>query len=138
MRKSGVTLVELLVALTIFALLLSSLFYATTVELRLWQNSVDKSNLLQVRQYILSRINRDVRKALAIGPTANRANLTLITSSGQISYRLESGKIRRQENASTAYLSDEDEIQTFILSYPKPKQIVVQIDNEITEVGLRN
>ncbi|MBI5399614.1 prepilin-type N-terminal cleavage/methylation domain-containing protein [Candidatus Saganbacteria bacterium] len=134
----GFTLVELLISLTVLIIFLGSLFYAVTVELRQWRQLADISQQQQTRQIILSRIVKEIRAAKEISATSSSTNLNLVLPAGHAEFRLQDGKIRCQVNSYVAFLSDNDEIKTFRVSYPGRRQVELYLDKEETLVGLRN
>ena len=138
MRKNGFTLVELIVSLTIFALLLGCMFYAFGVELRFWDKIVMKSEKQQIANIVITRMTQDIRSAAKILAGSNSDKLLLMVGSDTIEYSLTNDKVRRKKNNYSSYLTMEGDIEQLSFSYPTAKLVEINIDDYKTRIGLRN
>ncbi len=136
--RQAFTLVELIVSLTIFAMLLGGVYYALGVELNLWKRISASVETQQIGNMLLSRIVRDIREAKEILPASNKERLLLKIGSDIIEYSLTSGKVKRKKNAYTAYLTAEKQIQALAFYYPAPRLIEIKVENFTTKACLRN
>ena len=138
MRRTGFTLIELIVSLTIFAMILGSIFYVLGVELKYWKKFVACGEKQQIANMVLARIARDVRGASNIIPSSGSQVLLLSVGGETVEYSLVDKKVRRKKNASSSYLTDIGDIKTLSFLYPTSKSVEISLENITTSVGMRN
>ena len=137
-RENGLTLVELIIALTLFTVLAGSVFYAFGSELRLWRKIAEKCQREQVANLAAERICHDIRAASEILAASASEELQLRVGSENISYRLVNYKIRRQKGSSIAYLTNEREVEKLIFSYSSGNLVEVTVGDFCSRVEIRN
>jgi prepilin-type N-terminal cleavage/methylation domain-containing protein len=115
--RRGFTLVELVVALTLFALVAGAIFYSFGNYYRCWRKLTKQVAVLQVKNLVAERLTTELR---AGDPT--------------IAYSYEAGKVQRKKNGSIAYLTSPGEINGLAFSYPAEKMVVVTLDDLTWEV----
>ena len=138
MKRKGFTLVELIVSLTIFSLLLGSIFYALKIELGIWKRIVGSAEKQQIANMVLSRIVRDIRSAKELLPASTNQKLGLEIGSDTIEYDLLNHKIRRKKNNYSAYLTTQGELEELSFSYPKANLVEIKVEGFTTQTCLRN
>ncbi|MFC1568090.1 type II secretion system protein J [Candidatus Margulisiibacteriota bacterium] len=138
MRTKGFTLVEMIVTLSIFAMLMGSVFHILDIELKLWDRLVSASEKQQVANLVLTRIVRDVRAAKEIGPASSNEELVLTIGADTIEYALVNKKVRRRKNGKTSYLTDADDLEPLSFSYPAYKIVGIKLGDNTTRAYLRN
>jgi prepilin-type N-terminal cleavage/methylation domain-containing protein len=138
MRKKGFTLVELIISLTIFAILLTGIIYALGIELSTWKRIANASEKQQIENLILARITRDIRCAAQIFPASNPDRLSLKIGSDTIEYSFTNAKVKRKKNNYSSYLSIEGDIQALSFSYPATNLVEVRLDDIKTQIYMRN
>lgn len=138
MRRKGFTLVELIISLTIFAMILVSTFYVLGVELRYWKKFVTDGEKQQIANMVITRIARDVRSASEVTPSSASQILLLSAGGETIEYSLIEKKVRRKKNAASSYLTDINDIKTLSFLYPTSNSVEISLENITTMVSLRN
>lgn len=137
MRK-GFSLVELIIALGLFACLFGSLFYFTGQALRFWRQTADNCSHQQTEDFVLTQILSDVRQAEQVLPASNSTTLILSCEGESIQYSLINRKVQRQKNGSIGYLTTENEINTLSFVYPSAKRVQICLATVSAEAFLRN
>jgi prepilin-type N-terminal cleavage/methylation domain-containing protein len=137
-RNRGFTLVELIVALSLFAMLLGGIFYAWGVELNFWKRAVASVEKQQVANMVLARIVRDIRNAGELLPASDDHQLLLKIGSDTIEYSLVNQKIRRKKNSYSAYLTSEGELKALSFAYPDARLVEIKVEGFTTRTALRN
>lgn len=79
-RHSAFTLIEIMVALSIFLVMLAIIFVPLTMSLNLFSIGKTRSNVLQAAQSTLDGIEGDLRKAIMVFPNAALENVTYTVS----------------------------------------------------------
>ncbi len=138
MKKSGFTLVELMVSLSLLAVLGGSMFYAFGVELKLWQKLTDSMAEQQIINSAMAQIVNDVRSAREIVYSASGDDLILLVGADRIEYSLVNEKLRRKKNDRSSYLTDIGEIKEFAVAYPTTRLVEVSLNNNKARAFLRN
>jgi prepilin-type N-terminal cleavage/methylation domain-containing protein len=138
MRTKGFTLVEMIVALSIFAMLMGSVLHILDIELKLWNRLVLISEKQQISNLVLTRVVRDVRAAREIGPASSNEELVLNIGEDTIEYALVNKKVRRRKNGRSSYLTDADDLKELSFSYPAYKIVGIKLGDNTTRVYLRN
>lgn len=136
-QKNGFTLIEMLVALGLCAILLFSLIYIFNFTLKLMKNQQQKSLDQGAGLIILSQISKDIRncEALSIDPKTNALRLTL--NSQEAAYVYQNNKIAKISAKSTQYLSDEDQISQLKFSQNN-NLISIELNQLMANVYKRN
>ena len=137
-QKSGFTLIELIVSLTIFSMLLGGIYFALGIELSFWKRVVGICEDQQIKNMVLLRIVRDLRGAEEILPLSNNKTLAVKVGGNTLEYTLKNKKIRRKKNNYSAYLTTKGEFSTRAFEYPTPKLVKIEIEDWTTTVFLRN
>ena len=138
MLKKGFTLVELIIALTIFALLSGGIYYALGTELDFWQRVVSQAEKQQINNAVMHRLVRDIRAAEEIMPSSDNFDLRLKHGAEIIEYTLVNQKVRRKKNLSASYLTDINEVTELFFAYPAPGLVEVYLNDLVTRAALRN
>jgi prepilin-type N-terminal cleavage/methylation domain-containing protein len=134
--RRGFTLVELLISLTLLAMLLGGLLYALCGGLRNWRKISGRAVTLQIENIVAERLSSDVRgSAIMTGSTSTELFLQL--GPDTVSYKLEAGKVRRKKGSSTAYWTSQGEIKALTFSYPAANQVLIGLDGSSCLVGGR-
>jgi len=130
--KRGFTLVEMIVALTLFSLLVGGLFYSLSGGLRNWRKISRRAALGQIRLIVAERLCADLRQGVVLpGSTSSEAIVRL--DGDQVSYQLSAGKVKR----NSAYLTVEGEIGRLEFAY-HGRLTEVRLDGLSFEVQARN
>ncbi|MBU0671599.1 MAG: prepilin-type N-terminal cleavage/methylation domain-containing protein [Candidatus Margulisbacteria bacterium] len=138
MRKKGFTLVELVVALTIFGLLLGGIYFAFGVELKFWQSIANAGAKQQISNLVLSRMISDIRSAKELIFSANGDELILMIGADRIEYSITNNKVLRKKNNFSVYLTDQGELQTLSVAYPTTRMVEIMLGNLTARASLRN
>lgn len=111
MRK-GFTLIEIMVALTIFFVILSSSFLLLKNAGRFWQKFSDKMASFEVVSSVSGVIIRDIWEAKFITAEAGDQRLVLIDlDDNELQFELISGRIRRKKGGSSSYLTYDEYVE---------------------------
>ncbi|KPJ66705.1 hypothetical protein AMJ44_08010 [candidate division WOR-1 bacterium DG_54_3] len=137
-ERKGYTLVELIIALSLFATLLGGIFYAWGVELNFWKRAVASVEKQQIANMVLARIVSDIRNAEELLPASDDHRLLLKIGSDAIEYSLVGQKIRRKKNSYSAYLTSEGELKALSFSYPDARLVEIKVEGFMTRTALRN
>ena len=138
MRKKGFTLVELIISLTIFAILLTGIIYSLGIELSTWNRIANAAEKQQIENSVLARITRDIRSATQILPSSDPDRLSLKIGSDTIEYSFANAKVKRKKNNYSSYLTVEGDIQALAFSYPAGNLVEVRLDDTKTQIYMRN
>ena len=134
--RRGFTLVELLIALTLLAMLLGGSLCALGGGLRNWRKIGGRAATLQIENIVAERLCGDVRgSAIMTGSTSTELFLRL--GPDTVSYKLEAGKVRRQKGGSSASWTSEGEIKALTFAYPAANQVLIGLDGNSFLVGGR-
>ena len=117
MTRRGFTLVELVIALTLFALVSGVIVLAFGSYWRSWRKLAKQVSIMQVKNLVAERITTDLR-----------------AGDQTVAYSYEAGKVQRKKNGTVAYLTSPGEIGQLRLTSPAAKMIVVQLDDLSWEV----
>jgi len=135
--RQGFTPLELVVALSLTSILMLSGLFLLSTYLRSYKRAGREAEGLQITQLITTRLVREIRSADRL--TEKFPNkITLKYGTSLISYDLKDGKLRRQIDSSSAYLTDTGEIKILSFSYPRPGLVKIKIDGTQTGVFCRN
>jgi len=135
--KKGFTLIELIVSLTLAAIVFLSGTFLLFSYIRSSKKVGTQAGLIQLRQSILYQITKDVRSADSIA-ASTPVQLVIKYGTSVISYDYANNKIRRKKDGSTAYLTDIGQISSLSFSYPKPGLTIIDLDQEKTGAFCRN
>jgi prepilin-type N-terminal cleavage/methylation domain-containing protein len=136
--RSGFSLVELIVALSIFAMLSISILYVFGSELKLSKKISRMSEKQQLINTVMDRMARDIRAACAIHPSSDKNKLVLSVEADSIEYSIINEKVRRQKNSFSVYLTDTGEIKALSFAYPLARMVEVELDGSLNKFILRN
>jgi prepilin-type N-terminal cleavage/methylation domain-containing protein len=136
--RRGFSLVELIVSLSIFALLSVSVLYVFGTKLNLSKKITGASQKQQLVNAVLTRISQDIRAASAIYPSSNAEKLLLSVEADSIEYSFINEKIRRKKNDYSAYLTDTGELKAPSFAYPFSRMVEVHLEGSKTKYLLRN
>jgi len=137
MNKRGFTLVEIIVSLSIFAILLSSMYYIFGVELRLWQRYITASEDLQISNMVMTKITRDIRAADKI-ISSSSDQLSLKVETDTIQYSFSKGKVKRKKNSRSSYLTTKGDLSALSFASLSDKLVEIKINDFSTKIVLRN
>jgi prepilin-type N-terminal cleavage/methylation domain-containing protein len=138
MKRKGFTLVELVVALSIFSMLLGIIYYILGTELSFWKKTVNAAEKIQLSNAVLTRIIRDARNAKEILAGSNQDVLALRIGPDRIEYSMANDKIKRKKNNYSTYLTDAGEIDGLSFNYPGAKLVEIRLEGFTTRACLRN
>lgn len=138
MNKKGFTLVELMISLTISAMLIGGVLYAFSAEFALWKRIVAGSEKQQIANMVLTRIISDSRNANEISPSSSSSALSLKVGTESIEYSLANNKVRRKKDGYSSYLTDTGDLGALSFSYPDAKQVEIKVEDFKAKVILRN
>lgn len=138
MKRSGFTLVELLVSIAILCLITAGMYYAFGAQLRIWDRIVVTSEEHEVANLVLGRICRDTRAAEGILAGSDSTRLILDVAGQRIEYALSEAKVKRKIDHYTTYLTDKGQVSHLSFAYPAEKQVRVKVGDLETRVCLRN
>jgi len=138
MKRSGFTLVELIVALSIFAFLLGNIFFFLGTQVKFWNKTEALVKKQQISHIILAQIIRDLRSAATISPLSSKEKLQLMIGPDLIEYSLANQKIKRRKNNYSRYLTTEEEIKTFYFAYPASREVEINIEDFSVKTFSRN
>ena len=136
--RRGFSLVELIVALSIFAMLSASILYVFGTELKIAKKIAAASQKRQLVNAVMARISQDIRAASAILPSSIPSKLLLSIEADSIEYSVVNQKVRRKKNGYSAYLTDKGELMSLSFVYPLNKLVEVNLDGAKTKYALRN
>jgi len=136
MRAKGFTLIETIVAISLFSIILIASGSFLSGFVRSFKLTANKSNSIQNKQLVSRNIVRDARFASKIQIT--NKTIELIKKDFTISYTYKNNKVLRKENNYSAYITNDYEIKTLDFSLVNPRLLKVSMDNLTTEVFCRN
>ena len=138
MKRRGFTLVEMIISMTISAMLIGGMLFAFGAGFRLWKKIVSAGEKQQIANMVLTRIIRDARSADKISASSGAGVLSLKTGTESIEYSLADNKVRRKKDSYSSYLTDAGEVAELSFSYPSGKQVEIKVENFKAKVSLRN
>jgi len=138
MKRRAFTLVELIVSISIFLLLIGTIYYALGTQLRFLRKITNKGENQQISNMVLSRIVQDIRCAEEILSASNTNSLFLKVGSDTIEYALKNQKVKRKKNNYSSYLTDVEDIQKLTFSYPANRTVQISLEAWTTKAYLRN
>lgn len=138
MKHKGFTLVELIISLNITLILVGGMLFAFGQASRSWKRVARRAERLQIENIITERICRDARGADEIMTGSGSSEIKLKLGSATVSYSLSAGKVRRKMGGSTAYLTNDNEIERLNFAYPVKNFAEVHLDNYVFLVAVRN
>lgn len=121
MGRQGFTLVEMVIALALTAVLVSGIFYAFGQGMRRWARIVRESELLQIENIVGERIIRDLRAGLK-----------------GVSYDLTNGKVRMKKDGVAAYLTNAGEINHLTIAFPEHDLAKLELNDFGAFISIRN
>jgi len=136
--RTGLTLIELLVAISLAAILLTAVSSFFWRSVKSWEIIAVKYGRQQASRPCLARIERDIRSASQVITSSTTEEVSLISGGEVISYRLIEQKLRRKKGASSAYLSSEGEIGDLVFSYPSAGSVIIHSGKRVIYVSTRN
>lgn len=137
MKNKGFTLIELLVALSLSAIVLCAGAYLLVNFLHSYKSAASNLNKLQAEQIVLRNITKDCREAKKIEVKGQAAVLTN-KDGALITYELINNKVRRREGNSSAYITDDKEIQILNFSIESQNLLNIHVDSQSTKAAIRN
>lgn len=118
--KKGFTLVELLLALMVSALVLNSAFLLAFGTLHTQKRTAVFSKNYQEAAALLGLMTKEIRAANAISPSSTGSKLVLVSGPDLITYEFLSQKIKRSKNLSGQYMTGDGTLKKTAFSYPAP------------------
>lgn len=137
MRK-GFSLVEMIIALSLFACLFCSLYYFTGQTIRFWQRAAGNCSRQQTEDFVLEQIIAAVRQSDQIMPTSSSTTIILSCEGENMQYSIINHKVQRNKNGTIGYLTDENEIDRLSFSYPSAKRVQISLKTVSVEAFIRN
>jgi len=136
--RPGFTLVELIIGLSVFALLMGTIFFTFGQEINLWDRLVSSVEGEQISTMVISKITNDIKSADQIMPGSDKNKLLLKIGADTVEYSLYKDKIRRKKNSSSSYLTDVGDLGTLVFSYLGNNLVKIKTDNLSSTVFSRN
>jgi len=136
-KKNGFTLLECIIAISLFGLLLS---ITSQILISFYKNfnfAIRKNQICEVKNYLNNRLSYNLRNAIQILPESNYCTLAFIPNSNSrkpIKYSLINNKIRERIGKSSHYLTEEKIIKNLEFLYKSSFLIcykITFIDNSI-------
>ena len=127
LNKQGFTLVELLIALMISALVLNSAFLFAFGALSAKKKTAAFSNNFQEAASSLGLMIKEIRASESISPSSTDTKLLLLCGPDLITFEFLSGKIKRSKNASGQYITTDDSLDKTVFFYPSPGTARIEI-----------
>jgi len=137
MKKQGFTLVELMIALSLSAVLLAGIFFSFGQGIRNWRIIVKSASNLQIENLIAERITSDIRAASEISAGSSSEEVVLKNEIETIGYKLVDRKVRRKKGTSISYLTSEDEVRKLFFAYPAAGVVEVKLDDFAWKAAVR-
>ena len=138
MKRRGFTLVELIIALALTALLFGTITFAFGQALRAWKITADRAARHQVANISLERLARDIRSASSISAATSPGGIRLTVEGETIEYSWDNLKLKRKKGNYSAYLTNEGEIGNVSFSFPAQPLVQVKVDNYTVLAGARD
>ncbi|OGC06570.1 hypothetical protein A2230_04615 [candidate division WOR-1 bacterium RIFOXYA2_FULL_36_21] len=136
MKKRGFTLLETIIAISLFSILLMAGTTILSSHIRSFRLVSEKTSSIQTIQIVAREITKDCRLSSNISVAYNTA--VLAQKGSTISYDIKDKKVRRRKDSYTAYLTDEGEIKILEFKLLAPKLLAFSVDGVTTEVFCRN
>ena len=127
LNKNGFTLVELLIALIISAMVLNSAFLFAFGALGTQKRALTFSSNFQEALSTLGLMTKEIRASNLISPSSTDKKLLLFSGPDLITYEFLSGKIKRSRNASGQYITADGSLEKAAFFYPSPKSVRIEI-----------
>lgn len=127
-RKTGFTLIELTVAVSLSMILTTGMFFFLGQGIRNWKKITQSAAATQVENIIAERITTDIRFGREIMAASGSEEVFIKNGAEIITYRLVSRKVRREKGAEAAYLTSEDEVSKLAFSYPAAGTVRVELN----------
>ena len=135
--KKGFTLIELIISLTLAAIVFLSGTFLLSNYLRSSRKIETAASLIQLKQSVLAQITKDVRSSDSIAQSTP-AQLIIRYGASIISYDYANKKVRRKKDGSSAYLTEDGQINNLSFSFPKQGLVIINLDDLITGAFCRN
>lgn len=137
MKRSGFTLIEILISLLILGIILPIFFFSISAYIKNYHKISGKIETIQIAQNILRQISDSVRNAKEIkSVAAQKIELDDLT------YEFKEQKVKRIKGKGSAYLTNKGEIEDLAFESVKPKLVGIYIKtksfNMETKVFCRN
>ena len=127
LNKNGFTLVELLIALIISALIINSAFLFAFGMLAAQKRAAVFSRNFQEAAASLGLMTKEIRASNSISPSSTDTKLLLLSGPDLITYEFLSGKIKRSKNTSGQYITADGSLEKTVFYYPSPKIVRIEI-----------
>ena len=135
--KKGFTLIEMIVVISLFSVimlsgsqLLSSFFRASKVVEK-------KSEMLQIKQGIITRLTKEIRNADQI-KSCSADKLVLANKTDIFEYGMKNNKAYRSKNGALQYLCEPGELRSLGFEEEIKGLIIIKADGYETGVFCRN
>lgn len=137
MKSRGFTLVELVIALSLSAVLLAGIFFSFGQGIRNWRIIARSASNMQIKNLVAERITSDIRAAREVSAGSSSEEVVLKNETETIGYKLVDRKVRRRKGASGAYLTSEDEVRKLFFAYPAAGVVEVKLDDFAWKAAVR-
>ncbi len=137
-QRPGFTLVELIISLSVFAVLMGTIFFTFGQEVNMWDRLVSTIEGEQIGTMVISKITTDIKSADQILPGSDKDKLLLKIGLDTIEYSLYKNKVRRKKNKYSSYLTDVGDISTLVFSYLGNNLVKIKTGSLSTTVFSRN
>lgn len=134
MRRTGFTLVELLLALALGLMLAGSLFSLLRRQSEFCRQLAFRAETLSIRQLILERLRRELRSA-SEWRLVSSVEVAALQGSEEVIYLFNGGRVGRKVSGTTGYLTVPGEIKNLSFSLSSPNLLKIAIDDLVVEVG---
>lgn len=138
MTKKGFTLIEMMVVMSLCAVLFFSTTFLLVNYLRHWRKISNQSLHQQTILFLTNKIRQDIALANIISPLSNSDRLILYQGTTKIEFGLKNKKVFRKKNNYTSYLTDKDNVKKIAFAYPVNNLVSFKIDQYQGTAGKRN
>lgn len=125
--NKGFTLIEMIISVSLGAVMLISISMCLFLSIKTWRSTVDRLVNLESIRSALNIIGRDIRDADEIVPESCAPRLIIYKNPDIIIYDLKDGKVRRTKNNSSQYLTADKSIAILSFAYPAPQLVEIRV-----------
>lgn len=134
--RQGFTIIELLIAMLISALVLNSAFLFALSTAGAQKRAAVLSNTFQETAASLELMAQEIRASSAISPSSTDIKLVLISGPDLIAYEFQAGKIKRTKNASGQYITSDGSLDSLRFYYPPAGTVSIEIKPSVMRTAI--